>query len=44
MYGAWSVEGLKQKIKIEEIIEDSQDAIAEFNDLQDNPPQEVKNG
>lgn len=37
-YNAWRVEGLKQEIKIEEIIEDSQDAIAELNDLQDNPP------
>ena len=38
VYSARSVEGLKQEIKIEEIVEDSQDAIAEFNDLQDNPP------
>ena len=38
VYNSWRVEGLKQELKIEEIIDDSQDAIAEFNDLQDNPP------
>ncbi len=38
IYDAWYVEGLKQEQKFEEIIEDSQDAIAEFNDLKDNPP------
>ncbi len=38
VYDVWIVEGLKQEIKIEEIIEDSQDAIAEFNDLQGNWP------